>query len=314
MYKEKRCIMSKRIDLLVKISSLYYEEGKTQTEISKLMNLSRPTIASMLQEARDTGIVKIVIQHTNQSIINRQNELREKYQLKNVLIATGDSHDVKSEVGSLCASLVEEMLPKINHLGVSWGTTVYEYVQHARYFDYKELSIVPLVGGVGNDNMKYHSNHLAFILSEKYNCKVNYFYAPAVAETLEQKEIFLQTELVSHILDLGQQVDLAILGIGNPGESSTYKNMASISEEAIKELKDKKVIGDIGAVFFDEKGESVETTLSDRMIGFNLEDLKKIPDTVILASGTEKVLAIKALLRKQMIDHLIIDATIAEKL
>ena len=306
--------MSERIDLLVKIASLYYEEGKTQTEISRIMNLSRPTVASMLQEAKDTGIVKIVIQHTNQSTINRQNELKEKYQLKNVLIATGNSHDVKSEVGSLCATLVEEMLPLKKHIGVSWGTTVYEYVQHARYFDYKELSIVPLVGGVGNDNMKYHSNHLSFILSEKYNCQVNYFYAPAVAETVEQKEMFLDTELVKYITDLGKNVDLAILGIGNPGESSTYKNMATVAPDEIEELKNGQVIGDIGSSFFDQDGNEVATSLSKRMIGLSLADLTKIPDTVILASGEEKILAIKALLKNRIIDHLIIDASIAEAL
>jgi DNA-binding transcriptional regulator LsrR (DeoR family) len=50
------------------------------------------------------------------------------------------------------------------------------------------------------------------------------------------------------------------------------------------------------------------------MIGLSLADLTKIPDTVILASGEEKILAIKALLKNRIIDHLIIDASIAEAL
>lgn len=53
--------MINRVDMLVKVASMFYEENMTQTEISKELNLSRPTIASMLNEAKEKGIVKISI-------------------------------------------------------------------------------------------------------------------------------------------------------------------------------------------------------------------------------------------------------------
>ena len=90
--------------------------------------------------------------------------------------------------------------------------------------------------------------------------------------------------------------------------------MATVTPEEIEELKNGQVIGDIGSSFFDQDGNEVATSLSKRMIGLSLADLTKIPDTVILASGEEKILAIKALLKNRIIDHLIIDASIAEAL
>jgi DNA-binding transcriptional regulator LsrR (DeoR family) len=90
--------------------------------------------------------------------------------------------------------------------------------------------------------------------------------------------------------------------------------MATVTSEELEELKNGQVIGDIGSSFFDQDGNEVATSLSKRMIGLSLADLTKIPDTVILASGEEKILAIKALLKNRIIDHLIIDASIAEAL
>ena len=46
---------------LVEISRLYYERDLTQAEIAKRMNISRPAVSKLLQEARLRGIVKIDI-------------------------------------------------------------------------------------------------------------------------------------------------------------------------------------------------------------------------------------------------------------
>ena len=62
---------SNRNDLLAKIATLYYEANLTQSEIAKRLNKSRPTISSMLQEARDKGIVRINIIH-KQSNVSRE--------------------------------------------------------------------------------------------------------------------------------------------------------------------------------------------------------------------------------------------------
>ena len=42
--------MSNRKQILSEIAYMFYEEGLTQVEISKRMNLSRPTVAAMLKE------------------------------------------------------------------------------------------------------------------------------------------------------------------------------------------------------------------------------------------------------------------------
>lgn len=309
--------MSKRTDLLVKAAMLFYMDGVTQTEIAKQLNISRPTVAALLQEARDNGIVRITIHHAGYSLKKQQEMIADKYGLETVLIADKNSRfgsNTKTYVGECCASFIEERLPKIKSLGLGWGTTIYEYVQHANYTNYKDLSVIPLMGGMGMSEFQYHSNHLAFVLAQKYNCAVNYFYAPAIAETLHIKKVLESTELVNLILEMGQKVDMAIVGVGNPMLSSTYRQFGYIHDQELKEIQDSNAVGDICATFFDNNCHPVNTHVSERMLGLNLENLMNIPEVVVVATGKEKVESLKALMKKPIINHLIIDNEIADLL
>ena len=53
--------MSSRTDLLVRISELYYQQNLSQQDISKITGISRPTISRLLDEAKETGVVEIIV-------------------------------------------------------------------------------------------------------------------------------------------------------------------------------------------------------------------------------------------------------------
>lgn len=306
--------MLKRDDLMIKVATLYYEADFTQSEIAKRLQISRPTVSTLLKEAKEKGIVRITIQHSKMNAHKQQEAIAALYNLQSVTIAPQGYGTLtnKNMVGSLCADFVEKKALDIRSIGIGWGTTIFEFVQAASYADFNHLDIVPLIGGFGINNVQYHSNHLAFQLANKYNCSVNYFYAPAIAESIEVKNILASTELIKEIYQKGKNVDLAIVGIGNPIESSTYRQFGYISEKEKNIIKDSAVIGDALATFFDDEGNSVATSVSERMLGITLEDLEMAKETLILASGIEKAPAIKALLKKGFIDHLIIDKEIAD--
>ena len=46
---------------LVKIASMYYEEGKTQAEIAKIIGVSRSLVSKNLIDAKEAGLVEIFI-------------------------------------------------------------------------------------------------------------------------------------------------------------------------------------------------------------------------------------------------------------
>ncbi|BAK94325.1 winged helix-turn-helix transcriptional regulator [Tetragenococcus halophilus] len=308
--------MNNRNKMIVQAALLFYKENVNQTEIAKQLNVSRPTVATLLKEAVDRGIVKISIQDSEIMNFEQQEILTKKYGLKTVLIpsATASEEEAKQEVGNLCATFIENNLHRIKNLGIGWGSTLNKFAEAASYHHFEDLSIVPLIGGVDVSNVKNQSNHLAFILSQKYNCHMDYFYAPAIAESLEMKEAFDKSQFIRDIIQKGKNVDMAIAAVGNPIESSSYRKLGYFSEEDAREMKEKNVIGDILATFFNKNGERVPTNISKKMIGVNLDDLMNIPEVVVVASGKEKAPSIQHLLKQPIIDHLIIDAEIAATL
>ncbi|MFU1881212.1 sigma factor-like helix-turn-helix DNA-binding protein, partial [Enterococcus faecium] len=44
---------------LVKIASMYYEEGMTQAEIAKIIGVSRSLVSKNLIDAKEAGLVEI---------------------------------------------------------------------------------------------------------------------------------------------------------------------------------------------------------------------------------------------------------------
>lgn len=306
-------------ETLVKIAMYYYEDGMTQTEIAKLLGISRPTVASRLKEAKEKEIVKITIKKKFMKEIElskKQDYISTKYNLQNVLISNTYDSDLvtKASLGDLCATFIEKKLPEINSLGIGWGTTVKAYVDSANYLNYSNISIVPLIGGVSTQENSLHSNYLAFTLAHKYSAHSSSFYAPAIAENTEIKNTLYNSEFVQDILKKGRNVDLAIVGVGNPLESKTYRNMGYISIEEEKELIKKNAVGDILTTFYNNDGKSVKTSLSDRMIGHSVNDIQNMKEVVVLASGKSKANSIKALLKLNIISHLIIDESIAKEL
>ncbi|MDN5811341.1 MAG: winged helix-turn-helix transcriptional regulator [Tetragenococcus koreensis] len=308
--------MNNRDKMIVKAALLFYKENVNQTEIAQQLSVSRPTVATLLKEAVERGIVKISIQDSEIMNFEQQEILAKKYGLKTVLISSAsDSEDeAKQEVGNLCATFVENNLKRIKSLGIGWGSTLNKFAEAASFHHFEDLSIVPLIGGVDVSNVKNQSNHLAFILSQKYNCNVDYFYAPAIAESLEMKETFDKSQFINNIIRKGKNVDMAIAAVGNPIESSSYRKLGYFSEEDSREMKEKNVIGYILATFFNQEGQPVATNISQKIIGINLEDLMNIKEVVVVAAGKEKAPSIQYLLKQPVIDHLIIDSEIAATL
>lgn len=304
-----------RDDLLFNISQMYYEQNLTQAEIAQRMHISRPSVSNLLAEARQRGIVKISVHHPNSPIMPLASDIKKHYHLKTVLIAPHHlTTSSRQAVGQLAAQFIEGLIPDIHSLGIGWGTTMHEFARATRPHHFSHLEVIPLIGGVGVNDIRYHSNHLAFLLNERYQCKVSYFYAPPFAESLALKAMFEQSDFYQQHLSKIKEVDLAIMGVGNPSQNTPFIDLGYVSPQDIKEYQSLGIVGDILSTFFDAQGQTIHTDFSRRLLGISLEDLKSLKNVVILATGREKTQAVKTLISLGYVHHIIIDEELAEGL
>ncbi|MGX7419818.1 sugar-binding transcriptional regulator [Carnobacterium gallinarum] len=303
---------------ILKVATMYYTDGLTQAEIAEKIGISRPVISKLLREARELGIVEIYIKDENACSISLALNIETDFALKDVIVVPTTKEFsksvIKKSVARAAASYITNQLTKVENLGLSWGTTIAEVIDEMPYLSYPNLTIHPLVGGVASRHLFLDANHLAFLLSEKLSANCRYLYAPALAESLALKKILETSILTTSVLQQAKNVDLALIGVGNPTNSSTWEDLAYIDSNELEKLQALHVVGDAVASFFDEKGQPLQTDLTERLMGVTIEELKQVKNVVAVATGSEKCGSIRALLLAGVIDTLVIDQEIAEGL
>jgi DNA-binding transcriptional regulator LsrR (DeoR family) len=114
------------------------------------------------------------------------------------------------------------------------------------------------------------------------------------------------------VLDIARKADVALVGIGSAGSTSSEMLIEEFSlSKNERELTFKNMAGDIAARFFNAQGRILSANLDNRVIGLTLDEIRKIPKVIGVASGADKVLGVIGAARSKLIDHLIIDLSCA---
>lgn len=302
---------------LVKIATMYYEEGLTQAEIARQRGVSRSLIAKYLNDAKQAGIVHIHISSESVHSVRLARQLENKYHLTNAIII--DTFELKAEeiqkiVSQHAAQYLLDNLNNFKHVGVSWGRTLRRVVDALPYTDIDHLAITPLIGGLSDQYFDIQSNQLCYDLARKTRGKASYLYAPALLDNPLLYEELINNSAIQSTLKAGKEVDLALVGISSLHQESNMIRIGYINQDDIKRLEKKKAIGVINSMFFDENGEAVDDTINQSVIGLNLEALKKIPEVMAVVSGDQKARAVHSALKARMISMLVTTDTMAEKM
>jgi DNA-binding transcriptional regulator LsrR (DeoR family) len=103
-------------------------------------------------------------------------------------------------------------------------------------------------------------------------------------------------------------VQLAITGIGSVDErDSSFLRAGLITRNDLALLREQGVVGETTGRFFDAMGRTEGIEINRRVIGIELEDLRRIPKVVAVARGLTKAPAILAALRSRYLTVLATD-------
>lgn len=303
--------------MIVKAAKLYYAEGWTQAQIAKKNGVSRPVISKLLNRAKEEGIVEIYIKDKTVQTVELEQKLEKKYELKEVIVVAGagyTSEMVLRQLGKAGASYLSKRLTGNKKIGISWGASVHALITEYPYERREQAHVVPLIGGMGNNFVHLHSNQLSFHFAQKLNTSCSYLYAPAMVESDDLKNRLTASKDIAEVLEEGRNVDIAVVGIGNPVVQSTMEKMGYIHENDIASLKKSQAVGDINSSFFDSLGHKIDHPINERVIGLNIDEIKKIPEVLAIVEGAHKINSVHAALTGGYIDVLVIDDSMAQAL
>ena len=306
--------MHDEAQLMVQVARMYYENNLTQEDIAQRLNLSRQKVSRMLIEARTHGIVKIMIYDPNPSDPNLQEELKNRFGLRDVVLASGEKlegEQLRAAIGLTASEHLQKVIQDDQTVGIGWGRTLFEAINLLRKNEMRRISVIPLIGGVGDISPFFQVNELARRLAEAFAGTYRHLYVPAFILDDHVLDSLLKTQEIAQVMELWKRMDLAIIGIGHVEfqEISSMFFADHITPSTLAQLEAKGAVGDICARFFDLQGKKVYPVTG--VIGIDLGTLKNIPEVIAIAGGSEKVRAVLGALRGGYIKTLITDTTTA---
>ncbi len=299
----------------MKLKALYYlyEKNYTQTEIAKILNISRVTLGKWLDEAREEGMIKFeIVDIKNElSLFHLEDEMKERFHLKEVRLINSvdlDDSGVMWKIAINAASYFEQLIHSDMKVGLTWGRTLNAMVNElSGDRRISGLTIYTLVGNAPND-AAFQPNILAQNLLSKYSGCLKILTAPFLCYSSKLCSDIKHDPQIATILQETKDLDITLVGIGEePMADEKTLSDYPFDDTIIQDLIRNAAVGDICGNFFDITGKPCDTILRDRILSIDIQELPRHRMVVGMGGGSRKVKSLLGALHGSYLDVLITD-------
>ncbi|AZR72295.1 hypothetical protein BBF96_02125 [Anoxybacter fermentans] len=296
-----------RLKLIVQVAQMYYEYGQTQQAIANKLGISRPTVSRLLAQAREKGIVQIII-HNPLGYCSKLEEIfRTEFDLKEVIITPLVGENPILTLAEIAANYLYRILKDGDTIGVAWGNTLHHVSQFLKPKNLSNIRVVQMKGGMGLSGTNIHASQIIEKFSTAYRGKAYFLPVPAIVDTVSVKKAFMSDSSLRRTIQVGAEINVAIYSIGALDSSAAQIEAGYLTAQEIYALQAKGAVGDICSRFFTIDGEVADPALDERTIGIELNDLKDKEYAIAVAGGKEKAAGILGAMRGGFLNVLITD-------
>jgi DNA-binding transcriptional regulator LsrR (DeoR family) len=299
---------------IYRVLVMHFLEGRKQSDIAAQLDLSTAKVNRLIKQGRNLGMVEINVKSPFQPLIKVEAELKRIGQMKEAIVTPMVSENpeiVLRSVGDAAAKLLLENIKDGDTICITGGKGVSAVVEALKPDRTYDVEVVPTTGCVQG---KHYTdvNHVATLMAEKLGGRAYQIHAPLFAESVEQKNMLMGISSVQEILERARKATIAVVGVGSIlSADSSYYDLHPTAKGDQEEIQKSGAIGELLAHLLDENGDLCEYELNSRLVALSPDDLARIPLTVGVSSGENKVAPICAMLRGRRLNALVVDETTA---
>ncbi len=291
--------------LLARVAWLYYNDGLTQSEIGKLLNMSRITVSRRLEAGRASGLIQVRINSKHQGCLELEAQLKARYGLSDCrVIPEGEIRGLDERIGQAAAQYLMQQLAPGSLLAAGWGATVsYSIRMLGHVARERGVGLVSLTGGVRTyvDGMR----------TANWGRNVHIIPAPLLVGENALAAALVREPTVRSLLEMALMADFKLVGIGGLNERASVVRAGYISPEEVEPLRRRGAVGDILCRFYDRDGQLLDLPIHKRVVGIDLNQLRDTQKVIGAAGGPAKVTPIASALCSGVLDILITDEVTA---
>ncbi len=312
-------------DLELMAAWLYYVHGLGQEQVARSLDVSRTKVARLLSRARETGLVKITLDHELAETLALSEWIAKRYGVERFIVTPPTNvavtdRDLAEQIGRQSVGIVGSnlLIRRVNNsggrinIGVGGGRTLRHVVDCLPRQPATGVKVTALAGTTNTDDGSGIYN-IAQALADALGGEAYTLPAPIFLSRKETRDMLAQDPVLGEVLALGGSTDLNILGCGPVSAESSFGRATRLSQRDLDEARQAGAVGEIAGILLDKEGRLAETSLHARRMGVSLEDLRR-GDTIVIAAGQRKVAALKAVIRAKLARTIIVDQEIATEL
>ena len=291
---------------LVQVAKLYYEENLNQSEIAKKLGVSRPLVSNMLTKARAVGIVEIKIKepHANNALL--LNQLKNVFNIQGGYVIPSSNSPYLTEKSIIDQSVLflKETLHEMDTIGLGWGYTIGEFVDALTEADLNQTyegRVCPLIGTASIPNKGYHPSELVREFGMKLGFEPNFLFAPSFPTSLQERELYINTDNYREIEEIWEELDTVILGVGAYPSVPDHATALRFGDG----LQRQGAVGKILSYFYDKDGQIIAGD-NDYALQMPHQLLGKVKRVIAICPVEINAKAILGALKTGFITHIIL--------
>lgn len=292
-----------KLQKLAYVAQRYYLDDWKQSDIAKELGVSRPLVSRMLQEARELGVVKIMVCPPVSQGDALVEQLRRSTSIRDgVLVEDGRDDDATNQLLSQGAVQLLWQL-RSRRLGIGWGHLIGQLVTWLE--EHPQLSstvtdICPLVGNASIPARNYQSNENVRLIAQQLGAAPHFIYLPALPDSLEEKQLLCSSEIYRQIQTQWDKMDTALVNIGNYPSSPDFASLVRYGDL----LQQEHTCGRLLVYYFNPQGKVIQSE-QDFAIQIPLEQLRRCPNIIGVCSANTSVRALRGALKTGLFTHLV---------
>ncbi|MBL9189214.1 MAG: hypothetical protein JNK23_17160 [Opitutaceae bacterium] len=297
-------------DRLRLVARLYHVDGLGQGEVARFAKVSQAKVSRMLALALERGIVRITVADYQPRRHALEERLRSRFGLQTAIVirtdAGNDAADLRRAVGHFGAAAVNDLVPPRATVALAGGRTIHELVHQLPQVKTKSLTVVQAMGSVDSTVNAFDAQEIGRAMARRLGGVFLSLNTPAFIPEKRTRDALLALDQVRSVHAHLERAEVAIVGLGTL-QNSVFVERGVLDATMLRDLARAGAVGEICGRFIDTRGRECDTAWSDRVIGVQVAQLRRIPQVIGVVSGSDRTAAILAAIKGGLLKSLVID-------
>lgn len=298
-------------ELMARAAWFYHVEGLTQQQIAERMNITRRRVNEILSEALETGVVRISFDATLSESVELESKLKQRFGLLDAVVMPmpQDTALLHSVLGRGAASFLGRVIQtqKPASIGVGWGSTLRETIQHMPSLSEPQIKVRSMMGGLTHGS-EINTFEIVRGFAQVLNAQCRYFAAPIYADSRESRDAIISQSVFQQAFRQICEVDVAYLSVGDVSKQSLQVRYGLPEGLNEKMLQKAGAVGDLMGRYIDASGREIDHPVNRQVLSPEMEDFRRIGCRIVASGGAHKHKILNAVAASGLANVLITDS------